>query len=460
MKDLHEKINFYKNDIVKNLCDFVRIESVEAKPKEGMPFGEKVDDALKHILNLSSNLGFKTENLDNYVGYCEYGDGKELIGILGHIDVVEASNGWIYPPFEAQVHDGRIYGRGTIDDKGPLIASMYALYQLKESGINFNKRIRIIFGTNEETGWKGIKHYIKKEEIPSYSFTPDGNFPVIHGEKGILGFYLEKEFKEKNKDIKSIQGGTSTNVVPSECKVILYNKGEILGKIREAIPYYKNLSYRLIGDEIELISIGKPSHSSQPEYGENSISNLMKFLNEIIDDEDEFGEFLKLYNEYIGYDYYGKFIFGDICDEVSGKLTFNVGKIEFFDRHLKVSVDIRYPISFNYNRLLDLITKASNKIGCKYSEFEHFAPIYIEENSKLIKTLMSVYSNHTGDVDSKPLIIGGGTYARAFDNCVAFGPVFPNEEELAHGPNEFIAIERLLELVEIYTKTIEKLLEL
>ncbi|MCQ1531277.1 dipeptidase PepV [Lutispora saccharofermentans] len=460
MGDLKEKINCYKNDIVKNLCEFVRIESIESNLEKDMPFGKNVNDALNYMLNLSNKLGFRSKNLDNYVGYCEYGIGEELIGILGHIDVVEASNGWKYPPFEAQMHDGKIYGRGTIDDKGPLLACMYALYLLKESNININKRVRIIFGTNEETGWKGIKHYVKEEEIPSYSFTPDANFPVIHGEKGILGFHLEKEFNEQSKYIKNIKGGISANVVPSDCKAILYNTETTIRNIEEKIHNYKNISYNIEDNEIELISTGKSSHSSQPELGENAISNLLRFLMEITDFDDELGNFINCYSDTIGFDYNGNLIFGDMSDDISGKLTFNLGKIEFTDNKIKLTYDIRYPISYNYDDIYKKLKESSIKLGYNYSEFEHFTPIYIDKNSKLIKTLMSVYSSHTGDNVSEPLIIGGGTYAKAFENCVAFGPVFPNEEELAHGPNEFISIDRLLELVEIYTKTIEELIKL
>lgn len=460
MGDLKEKIYNCKDDIVNNLCEFVRIESVESNPEKGMPFGKNVNDALNYVLNLSEKLGFKSKNLDNHVGYCEYGNGEELIGILGHVDVVEASDGWEYPPFEAQIHDGKIYGRGTVDDKGPLLACMYALYLLKESNININKRIRIIFGTNEETGWKGIKHYIREEEIPSFSFTPDGNFPVIHGEKGILGFHLYKELMRKSKYIKSIQGGTSANVVPSICKAVLYNNETILRKIKEKIHNHKNISYNIKDNEIELISTGKSSHASQPELGDNSINNLLRFLIEITDCDGEIERFIKCYSETFGFDYNGSFIFGNLSDEISGSLTFNIGKVEFSGNKIKMTYDIRYPISYNYEDIYEAIIKSSRKLECSYSEFEHFAPIYVDKNSKLIKTLMAVYSNHTGDNITPPLVIGGGTYARAFENCVAFGPVFPNEKELAHGSNEFISIDRLLELVEVYTKTIEELIKL
>lgn len=460
MKEICEKINCYKEEIINDVCELVKIPSVESNPSEGLPFGKNVNNALEFVLKLSNDLGFSTKNIDNYVGYCEYGKGDELIGILTHIDVVEASEGWNYDPFEPQIHDGKIYGRGTIDDKGPLIACLYALYLLKESDITFNKRVRIIFGTNEETGWEGIKHYIKNEEIPSYSFTPDANFPVIHGEKGILGFYLEKEFESKNKFVKSINGGTAANVVPSKCEAILYYNEGLIEKMQSIIQNYTNINYSLVDGEIKLVSIGRSSHASQPELGENAISNLINFLGNIIEPEDQFGKFLEHYTNDIGSNYHGEQIFGSVHDEISGRLTFNIGQMKFDGRKLKISVDIRYPITYNYETLYDLITKFSVKLGCEYIEFEHFKPIYVDENSLLIETLMSVYKAHTNDINSKPLVIGGGTYARAFENCVAFGPVLPNEKELAHGPNEFIEIDRLLELVEIYNNAIRKLLDL
>ena len=222
--NLNKIIKEYKDDIIKSTQEIIRIRSVEDEAKEGMPFGEGVNEALKYVLKLSSELGFEVANFDGYAGHAEIGNGDETVGVLVHLDVVPEGEGWTYPPYAAEIHDDKIFGRGTIDDKGPAIAVLYAMKAIKESGLDINKKIRIIFGTNEETDWGGITYYLKKVKAPDVAFTPDADFPVIHGEKGILVFDLAKAVSKKctgNIRIKNIYGGNRPNMVPDSCTAIL-----------------------------------------------------------------------------------------------------------------------------------------------------------------------------------------------------------------------------------------------
>ena len=176
-------IDEMKDEIIESLQRIVRIKSVEDEPEEGMPFGEGVNQCLESFLDIAKSLGLKTKNIDGYAGHVEIGEGEEILGILCHLDVVPEGSNWTYPPYAAEIHDGKIYGRGTIDNKGPAIASLYALKAIQDSGIKLNKRVRLILGTDEESGWECIRYYLDKEETPALAFSPDAEFPVIHGKR-------------------------------------------------------------------------------------------------------------------------------------------------------------------------------------------------------------------------------------------------------------------------------------
>ncbi|HHY13423.1 MAG TPA: Sapep family Mn(2+)-dependent dipeptidase, partial [Thermoanaerobacterales bacterium] len=185
MSFLEKQIERYRNDIIKSVQEQIKIKSVKGESKPGMPFGEGPREALEHALKLSEELGFKTKNVDGYAGHAEYGEGDDIVGVLVHLDVVPEGTGWVHPPYGGEIHDGKIYGRGTIDNKGPAIAALYALKALKDSGVNMKRRVRIIFGTDEESGWEDMDYYMENEENPMCGFSPDALFPIINSEKGI-----------------------------------------------------------------------------------------------------------------------------------------------------------------------------------------------------------------------------------------------------------------------------------
>lgn len=194
---LDQYVDILKDELVKSTQEIIKIKSTEGEPKPGMPYGEGPGKALEKALMIADSLGFKTKNVDGYVGYAEYGEGDEMVGVLGHLDVVPEGDGWDYPPYGAEIHDGKIYGRGATDDKGPIMASLYALKAIKDSGLKLSKRVRILFGTNEETGSKEIEYYLKHDEAPTIGFTPDANYPVIYAEKGITMFEVVKDFLKR-----------------------------------------------------------------------------------------------------------------------------------------------------------------------------------------------------------------------------------------------------------------------
>ena len=208
-------IRAHADELLESLAALVRIPSVEGVPEEHAPFGREPARALHETLALCEKLGFRTGNMDDRVGWCEYGEGKEMVAVLGHLDVVPAGDGWTETePFSGEIKNGRIYGRGTMDDKGPMVAAIYALAALKDAGFAPSKRIRLLFGTNEETGCGDMSWYVSHGgELPVYGFTPDGEYPIINGEKGILnGTYSRKLHQTGDYRLTKFEGGAASNI--------------------------------------------------------------------------------------------------------------------------------------------------------------------------------------------------------------------------------------------------------
>lgn len=466
MKNL--TIGKYKDEMIAVLQDFIKIPSVEDTEKPNMPFGENTNNALEFVLNKGKEFGFKTKNIDGYAGYVEVGEGDHLIGILGHVDVVPAGGGWDYPPFEGTVVDGKIYGRGSVDDKGPIISALYSMKLLQENKlIAKGNRIRIILGTAEETSWEGIKYYAKNEEIPDVSFTPDANFPVIHGEKGLLDFDLKMKFNSSSDNdisILSITGGDSRNSVPSKCIANLCvhpdKKHFLDSKIEEFNNKYEcKITAKYNEDNVVLETLGKTAHGATPEEGLNSVSYMIAFLSILNLTNADSAKFIEEYNKLIGLEYNGKSFGCYFEDELSGITTLNIGTIELDKKGVTLKCNLRYPISIEYEDVLNNIKNSLKDSPLEYHEFELLKPIYFTKDDNLIKTMMEIYREETGDLENEPIVIGGATYARALPNTVGFGPVFPGQNELAHQANEFISIDDLMKITEIYTKTIYALCE-
>ena len=462
--DFIKLIDSYKDDIIKSTQDIVAIRSVEDEPKEDMPFGEGPCKALQFAIDLAEEMGFKTKNFDNYVAHADLGDGEETVGILVHLDVVPEGDGWTYPPYGGEIHDGKIYGRGTVDDKGPAIACMYAMKALKESKVPLSKKIRIIFGTNEETGWGCMKHYFAHEKAPDMAFTPDAEFPVIHGEKGIIVFDLVKKLDSNNCGgitLKDLKGGNAPNMVPDYCEAVLESNNPSI--IEEKFNKFVNttkypLSIEKSENEVKIIAKGISAHGSTPEKGENAISYIMSFLGEIFEGECDICEFIRMYNEKIAFKHHGEGIGCGFEDDVSGKLNFNPGMIRLEENEIKLTINVRYPIKSSAEEVYDGIRDSLRGTNIELVEGkEDTKPLYVPKDNFLVKKLMDVYREQTGDKDSEPITIGGGTYARAMDNAVAFGPVFPGQKEVAHQKNEFISIEHLMKITKIYAHALYEL---
>ncbi|MGC8789071.1 dipeptidase PepV [Caldisericum sp.] len=432
-----------KKKLIEITQQIIRVPSVEGTPTSDAPFGENVKKALLLALEISEDLGFRTVNIDNIVGYAEFGDGKDVISVLGHLDVVPEGSNWIYPPYGAEIHDGKIYGRGAIDDKGPTMAALFGAYALKETGVKLSKRVRIVFGTNEETGWKCMEHFKKVVHDPLIGFTPDAEFPLINREKGILNITLRRDFETKNEEVKII-GGNRPNMVPDYAKAEFKDALKLLN-LDEGIEVKGNI----------VEAHGKSAHGALPEQGINAI---VKLANSILSEvkHRETKEVLNFIVNKVGNDVYGGLMGIANEDTLSGKLTMNLGVIEVNESFAELTFNIRYPITDNFERIVNGFNEAGKDYGLRVSQYKNQNPLYVKEDSELVQTLLKVFEETTGR-KGYTLAIGGGTYARAMDMGVAFGPTFEEMEKVEHMANEYIEIDHLVNLAKIYGKAIFEL---
>lgn len=457
--------------MISSLSGLVSIPSVTGEAADDMPFGENVHGAYRYMLNLASKEGFRIYNADNYGGHIDFeGTEQGVVGILGHLDVVPEGDGWDFNPYGGEVIDGSVCGRGTVDDKGPVIASFYAMKALKECGYKPKRTIRLILGLDEETNWHGMDYYLDHvDSVPDFGFTPDGDFPAIHGEKGILVFDIARKFSaagDKGLVLRTVKGGTAANSVPDYTRAVVNNKsGKGYDDIKDEIERFRSeknciIKCRGTGKSLEIIVEGVSAHGARPENGRNAISIMMDFLGRLNFASEETNEFIEFYNRCIGYDIHGENIGCAFCDDISGKLIFNAGMIDIDSKTARITVNVRYPVTMDDEQVYAGAMTVLDNYELGIVKGKHQPPIYISEDAPLIKSLMEIYKKHTGDLESRPLVIGGGTYARAVKNTVAFGARFPGEPELGHQKNECISVDNMVKLAKIYAEAICTLSEL
>jgi predicted dipeptidase len=437
LKNQHEKMKAA-------VCDLVRIPSVLDESAQGTPFGEPIDRALHTALQIAAELGFRTRYGDGgYYGIAETGEGEEMLGILGHLDVVPPGNrdDWSHDPFDPVEKDGMLFGRGTQDDKGPMMAALFAVNALMEAGVRFDKRVRFIFGTDEETLWRCIKRYKSIEEHPNIGFSPDSRFPLTYAEKGLLQLHLEG----RNESGLSMSGGSAFNAVPDSVQYSGERQDEVAAKLAE-------LGFDSTRTPGGITVLGKAAHGMVPEEGTNAISRLCIALHAVGIES----KAIRFIAQEIGEDPYATRIFGACIDEPSGQLKMNVGKIELGEVE-RLSVDIRIPVTVAKEGIVSMLSEAAAGYGLEYKEFDWLAPIYVPLDHPLVETLMKVYREASGDLVSQPVSSGGATYARAFDNCVAYGALSFGELLTEHQPNERAVLGNLYKAMEIYAHAVYEL---
>jgi len=439
---------FIENNIENMKDDLKKLVSYESVFQlDEKPFGSNNRKVLDEAIEMMKQKGLDTNNVDYYCGFGETGKGEELIGILAHLDVVPVSDGWDSNPFEMIEKDGYLYGRGVADDKGAAVASMYALKYLIDEGYQFNKRVRLILGCNEETGSKCIAYYVSKYGHINYGFTPDGAFPGIYAEKGMIGANLIGH----NSKIIDIEGGEARNIVNKEIRIVVENDSFDIDKFKAFLDSY-DLTYEIeVGDNTCVNVHGKAAHASMPDLGVNAFSHALEALY-YADYKDEF---VSWFHKYFGLEVHGeKLGYEKLADEATNT-SINFGVINKVDNNIIVSLDMRFPVKTNSEEVIKLldISDTDNELVILNS----VEPLYFDINSKMIKALKKAYEDVTGDLETPMVAIGGGTYAKAINNCIAFGCEFMNEDNHIHDANEKLSIESFKKQVEIYIEAIKNL---
>jgi succinyl-diaminopimelate desuccinylase len=456
IQDVYKEIDKYQERMVADISRLVRCKSVAETPKPGMPFGEGPYKALQMALEISRELGLKTVDLDGYVGYAEYGEGEEYVAVPVHLDVVPEGTGWSVDPYEGVIKDGKLYGRGSSDNKGPSVAAIYALKVLKDLNVQTKRRVRVIFGTNEESGMACLDYYFQKEPLPLYGFSPDAEYPAYNREKGIMSVFLKKKTEELTRftPIVSITAGSAINVVPESCTVTLketWNDSlEILKDISEGKPgnvYFINEKPGKV-----IAARGTPAHGSRPEEGLNAVAVMLQYLFEKLPSLNEC-EFLQYIKENIGYETDGTSLGIAMEDGLSGKLTNNLGLFRMTEKEASAGLNIRYPVTCKGEDVLKGLKASARVKNIDVVMESDSPPLYVPEDHPLIQKLMTAYETVTGE-KGELRSMGGGTYARKLQNRgIAFGGTGHN----VHQADEHIVIEELMRHARICTQAIYEL---
>lgn len=435
--------NQVKDEFLISLKTLISYPSVLNEGENGTPFGQAIQDVLEKTLEICRDIGFTTY-LDpkGYYGYAEIGQGAELLAILCHLDVVPSGDeaDWQTPPFEATIKDGWVFGRGVQDDKGPSLAALYAVKSLLDQGIQFKKRVRFIFGTDEETLWRCMARYNTIEEQASMGFAPDSSFPLTYAEKGLLQVKLHGP----GSDQLELEVGGAFNVVPDKANY----QGPLYEQVCNGL---KEAGYDYQSTEQTVTVLGVPKHAKDASQGINAVIRLATILAPLQEHPA-----LSFLATQAGQDGTGRQIFGDIADEPSGHLSFNVADLMINHERSEIRIDIRTPVLADKEELVELLTRCAQNYQLRYEEFDYLAPLYVAEDSKLVSTLMQIYQEKTGD-NSPVISSGGATFARTMPNCVAFGALFPGAKQTEHQANECAVLEDLYRAMDIYAEAVYRL---
>ncbi|TDM04576.1 dipeptidase PepV [Macrococcus carouselicus] len=457
-----EKVAQYEDQMIEDLKGLLAIESVrdDSLMSKETPVGPGPREALEYMYRIAERDGFKAVDIDHVAGRIEMGKGDDLFGILCHVDVVPAGSGWDTEPFEPVVTEDRVIARGTLDDKGPTIAAYYAVKILNDMGVDFKKRIHMIIGTDEESGWMCTDRYFQTEEMPDLGIAPDADFPLIHGEKGITTFDIiqtsSPEGETPEVELKALNAGARYNMVPdfAEAKLVVREKMDyIIQSFENFLTEHHLTGQSSVDNGSLLLQVeGKSVHGMDPSIGVNAGLHLVHFLN-TLDLDAKAAKFVELGDTYLFESHFGEKLGMAYETEEMGRLTTNIGVISYTDvdgGHY--GINLRYPTGFDFNQQIADFTERI-KADFDIDVNTHQVPHYVDKNDPFVQKLLTAYRNQTGDM-TEPYTIGGGTYARNLEKGVAFGAMFKDSVDLMHQKNEYITKKQLFDATAIYLEAI------
>lgn len=447
---LFQIIDKNKNDMIETLASWIRIPSVKSESAPNAPMGREVGKMLDRAIEDCKSIGLVVRNFDGYACDARMGNiGADPLAILAHIDVVPTGDNWEKDPFGAEIENGFMYGRGTQDDKGPAVAALYAMKAVMEAGIPLKREVRLILGTDEESGMECMRYYKQHCDMPRSGFSPDASFPVINTEKGMIRVDVEAKPSKEGLQVLKLYTGERSNVIPGKCVASV--KADI-SIIEKAQKYAAEMNCELTATHengvVFLETKGKPGHAAMPEGGRSAVGLMLRLL-------DKLGVegAIKGLAQKIGSETYGESLGIQVQDKTSGPLTLNIGIIRIDEEKVYAVFDIRYSVLANHQALFDAISATLSPYGFRCELMSHTLPHHVSESSELVQKLLQAYNEETGE-NAKPFAIGGGTYAKMLDEGVAYGSLFPGEPELAHQAGEKCSLENLHRNVKIFAKAI------
>ncbi|TCI61591.1 dipeptidase PepV [Exiguobacterium sp. SH0S2] len=455
-----QEVDLRKDAFLNDLKGLLTIPSVlnESKTGPNEPFGPEVRQALDYMLELGQRDGFITKDVDGYAGHLEYGEGEELVGILCHLDVVPAGDGWTYGAFNPTITDGKIFARGSNDDKGPTMAAYYGLLIVKELGLPLSKRVRLIAGCDEESEWRCVREYFKQEEMPTYGFAPDADFPIINAEKGLYDGVLKQLPIQHGTGTKhhlvSFISGERPNMVPDVATAVLKTNEVLEDQFEAYLEKYEADGTCVFEEGMYTFTIkGVAAHAMEPDNGVNAAYVLAGFLLTLALDiqGERYIEFVR----HVFADSRGISLGIEASDE-TGDLTINGGVFRYNDTERMATVNIRYPYTAKFTERLQNLKEIALSFGFELTTKHHMPPHHVSEDHPLVTTLAGVYERQTGE-SAHLMAIGGGTYARSLEAGVAFGALFPGAKDVAHQVDEYMEVEDLLRAAAIYAEAIYEL---
>lgn len=450
---IHAWLKDHEQELLANTRRMLQIPSLESAPEPNAPFGAENRRALDLALELGREFGMATKDLDGYAGYAEIGSGEKLVVSLGHLDVVPVGKGWKHAPFGAEIDGEYLYARGAVDDKGPTMASFYAIRAIKECVPDLPVRLRQVFGCNEESGFKCVEHYVQVEGAPTLGVAPDSSWPLVHGEKNIGSPTVSLPLFKGSVTLLDLKGGERTNIVldhvTARLEVSDAARKHVDDKLADA--WDRNVSWAWEGNVLAIDAKGKAAHGSTPFMGDSAGTRAFRFLSEIVplDAQGYFTNLLKAtHPSGNGIGVHGR-------DEGTGPLTANLGVVKVVGDRLQLAWSLRYPVSWSAAFLRERLETKMAELGWKLESLNDSRGLYFPLDHPLVKTIIDVYEAETGE-HGKPEVMGGGTYARAIPNCVSIGCGWDGDG-LAHENDERIKVEHLFKAARIYAHILYRL---
>lgn len=454
IEKLDQALAFYQEEALETMRRWVRQPSVK-QPSEGenAPFGPDTRKMLDIALEDARKLGFDVKDIDGYAGQVDMGEGDEYeaLGILGHLDIVPVGDGWTQNPYGGDIVDGKVFGRGTSDDKGYVAAALYAMAAVKKAGIALNRKVRLIMGCDEETGMQDMAYYKTHAVMPRSGFSPDAEYPLINIEKGGAVVKLSGTHAKDGVQLKSFHQGERINVIPGNARCEIYG-GE--NEAQKALEAGKKLGVPVEAvcenGVVTITTTGKTGHAAMGENARNAIGQMLLILRQV-----GVRGAISALAEFVGMTYYGENLGIAMEDRMSGKLTCSLDIIHADEEKVEALLDVRYPVLFNP----DIMEKVMNMTLCGALEAKvlgQHGPHFVSENSTLVRELLSAYEDVTGE-KGYAFAIGGGTYARTMEEGVAFGGLFPGEVEMAHQADEYVTLDNFNKNMKIFAYAIVRL---